>query len=175
MENEELKQEELPMEEAKNETEVVAKNKESSEETELIIQNFNAISKKSNTKVEIFTNITDNKKIFNLESKVDNLLNDFENSIIEVKEVLVKRFIKPMKEPIVDEETGEILKDKEISMSCILLDKNGVSYATGSKIFAIQMMKYIEMFGIEEDGFIIKITKNKVKDSQNKALGFELV
>ena len=68
----------------------------------------------------------------------------------------------------------EILKDKEISMSCILIDKNDVSYATGSKVFTIQMMRYIEMFGIKEDGFLIKIVKNK-QSSGNKTLGFELV
>ena len=59
-------------------------------------------------------------------------------------------------------------------MSCILIDTNNVSYATGSKIFTIQMMRYIEMFGINEKGFLIKIVKNK-QDSGNKALGFELV
>ena len=131
--------------------------------------------KKSNTKCEIFTNIEDKKKIFNLESHIDYLLNDFENSIIEVKEVLIKRYAKPMKEPIVDEETGVILKDTEYTMSCILIDKNNNSYATGSKIFAIQMSRYIEMFGIDEEGFTIKIVKNKQKDSNNKSLGFELV
>ena len=79
-----------------------------------------------------------------------------------------------MKEPICDEETGEIIKDKEISMSCVLIDKNDVSYATGSKVFTIQMMRYLEMFGINEDGFLIKIVKNK-QQSGNKSLGFELV
>ena len=59
-------------------------------------------------------------------------------------------------------------------MACILIDKNDVSYATGSKIFTIQMMRYLEMFGINEDGFLIKIVKNK-QASGNKALGFELV
>ena len=79
-----------------------------------------------------------------------------------------------MKEPLIDEQTGEILKDKEISMSCILIDKNDVPYVTGSKVFTIQMMRYIEMFGIKEDGFLIKIVKNK-QTSGNKTLGFELV
>lgn len=144
------------------------------EETGLVIQGFGSMSKRTSTKADIFTNITDQKKIFNLDSKVDNLLNDYENSIIEVKEVLIKRYEKPMKEPIYDEETGEIIKDKEISMACILIDKNDVSYATGSKVFTIQMMRYVEMFGINEDGFLIKIVKNK-QQSGNKSLGFELV
>ena len=152
----------------------VLETNEVKEETGLVIQGFESMSKRTSTKADIFTNITDQKKIFNLESKVDNLLNDFEGSTIEVKEVLIKRYEKPMKEPIYDDETGEIIKDKEISMACILIDKNDVSYATGSKIFTIQMMRYLEMFGINEDGFLIKIVKNK-QASGNKALGFELV
>lgn len=143
-------------------------------ETGLVIKGFDTLQRRTETKRDIFTNITDEKKIFNLESKVTNLLNDFEGSVIEVKEVLIKRFEKPMKEPIIDEQTGEIIKDKEISMSCILIDKNDISYATGSKVFTIQMMRYIEMFGIKEDGFLIKIVKNK-QSSGNKTLGFELV
>lgn len=157
------------------ENQEILENKEVKEETGLQVTNFNSMIKKSNTKCEIFTNIEDKKKIFNLESHIDYLLNDFENSIIEVKEVLIKRYAKPMKEPIVDEETGEIIKDTEYTMSCILIDKNNNSYATGSKIFAIQMSRYIEMFGIDEEGFTIKIVKNKQKESNNKSLGFELV
>ena len=147
---------------------------ENVQETGLVIKGFDTLQRRTETKRNIFTNITDEKKIFNLESKVTNLLNDFEGSIIEVKEVLIKTFEKPMKEPLIDEQTGEILKDKEISMSCILIDKNDVSYATGSKVFTIQMMRYIEMFGIKEAGFLIKIVKNK-QSSGNKTLGFELV
>lgn len=156
------------------ENKVVPMENEVKEETGLVIQGFGNMARKSTTKADIFTNITDQKKIFNLDSKVDNLLNDYEGSIIEVKEVLVKRYEKPMKEPIVDEETGEVIKDKEVSMACILIDKNDVSYATGSKVFTIQMMRYLEMFGINEDGFLIKIVKNK-QQSGNKSLGFELV
>lgn len=160
--NEELREE---MEEVVNAT----------EETGIAtVQNFGAMSKKTNTKAEIFTNITDQKKIFNLDSKVDCLLNDCEGEVIRVKEVLVKRYEKPMKEPEIDEETGEIKKDKEISMACILIDDNNKSYATGSKIFTIQMMRYVQMFGISEEGFEIKIVKTK-QTSGNKALGFELV
>lgn len=142
------------------------------EENGLVIKGFDTLQKRTSTKTDIFTNITDQKKIFNLESKVDNLLNDFEGSTIEVKEVLIKRFEKPMKEPEVNE-NGEIIKDTEITMSCILIDTNNVSYATGSKVFTIQMMRYLEMFGIK-DSFLIKITKNK-QESGNKTLGFELV
>lgn len=138
------------------------------------VQDFGALSKSTSTKAEIFTNITDQKKIFNLDSHVDNLLNDCEGELIRVKEVLIKRYEKPMKEPIYDEETGEILKDKEITMACILIDDNNKSYATGSKVFTIQMMRYLQMFGITDEGFEIKIVKNKTEKG-NKSLGFELV
>ena len=145
------------------------------EETGLsTIQGFGALGKRTETKCNIYTNITDQKKIFNLDSKVDNLLNDCEGELIRVKEVLIKRYEKPMKEPVIDEETGEILKDKEISMACILIDDNEKSYATGSKVFTIQMMRYLDMFGLNNEGFEIKIVKNKTEKG-NKALGFELV
>ena len=79
-----------------------------------------------------------------------------------------------MKEPIIDEETGKVLKDTETTMACILIDDNNKSYATGSKVFTIQMMRYLQMFGINEEGFEIKISKNKTEKG-NKSLGFELV
>lgn len=110
------------------------------------VKDFSYLIKKGTTKADIFTNITSEKKIFNLESKVDCLLNDCEGELIRVKEVLIKRFEKPLEEPILNEETGEILKDKKITMSCILIDDNNKSYATGSKIFTIQMIRYINMF-----------------------------
>lgn len=145
------------------------------EETTLsTIQGFGALGKRTETKCNIYTNITDQKKIFNLDSKVDNLLNDCEGELIRVKEVLIKRYEKPMKEPEIDDETGEILKDKEISMACILIDDNEKSYATGSKVFTIQMMRYLDMFGLNNEGFEIKIVKNKTEKG-NKSLGFELV
>ena len=157
------------------EMEVVTPVENVTEETGLAtVQDFGALRQKSQTKGEIFTNIQDQKKIFNLDNHVDNLLNDCEGKIIKVKEVLIKRYVKPLKEPIVNEETGEIEKDTEITMACILIDENNKSYATGSKIFSIQTMRYIEMFGINPEGFEIKIVKNK-QATGNKSLGFELV
>lgn len=138
------------------------------------VQDFSALNRSTKTQAKIFTNITDEKKIFNLDSHVDNLLNDCEGELIRVKEVLIKRYEKPMKEPILDDETGEIIKDKEITMACILIDDNNKSYATGSKVFTIQMMRYLQMFGVDNQGFEIKIVKNKTEKG-NKALGFELV
>lgn len=155
--------------------EIFEKDEEVKEETGMVLQDFGHMSKNSNTKADIFTNITDTKKIFNLDSRVDNLLNDMENSVIEVKEVLIKRYEKPLAEPVIDEVTGEVIKDKEVTMACILIDKNDVSYATGSKVFTIQMMRYLQMFKkIPEEGLLIKIVKNK-QASGNKTLGFELV
>lgn len=162
------------MEENKNlENEEVVTNENREETAVSLIQDFSALGKRTDTKSQIFTNITDKKKMFNLDSHVDFLLNDCEGELIRVKEILVKRYEKPMKEPVIDEETGEILKDKEITMACILIDDNGKSYATGSKVFTIQMMRYLEMFGINDEGFEIKIVKNK--QEKGKSLGFELV
>ena len=150
-----------------------------------LIQDFSAIGKTHTTKANIFTNIKDKKKIFNLDNKVDNLLNDCEGELIRVKEILIKRYEKPLKNPkvikeaLIDETTGDILQDEvvrttEINMSTILIDDNNKSYATGSKMFAIQLMRYIEMFGFDDEGFEIKIVKNK-QQSGNKTLGFEVV
>ena len=141
------------------------------------VMSFEEMRNNSITNCQIYTNITDKKKLFNLESKVDNLLNDCEGEMIRVKGVLLKIYKKPMKEPIINEETGEIEKDVETTMSCVLLDDNGKSYATGSKMFAIQLMRYIQNWGMAEfeEGLEIKIVKNKMSNSNNKALGFELV
>lgn len=139
------------------------------------VQDFSALQHATSTKAQMWTNVVDKKKLFNLDSHVDHLLNDCEGEKIRVKEVLIKQFEKPMKEPIVDETTGEIIKDTEYSMSCILIDDNGVSYATGSKVFTIQMKRYLQMFGLlPNETFEIKIVKNKTEKG-NKALGFELV
>lgn len=158
------------------EKEEMVQNEEEQKKNEEIgvakIQDFTALGRRTDTKSQIYTNITDKKKMFNLENHVDALLNDCEGELIRVKEVLIKRYEKPLKEPIVNEETGEF-KDTEITMACILIDDNNKSYATGSKIFTIQMMRYLEMFGIDKDGFEIKIVKNK--QEKGKSLGFELV
>lgn len=140
------------------------------------IQSFESLGNNSNTECNIYTNINDKKKLFNLESNVDCLLNDCENELIRVKGVLLKIYKKPLKEPVINQETGEIEKEFETSMSCVLLDDNGKSYATGSKMFAIQLMRYIQNWGMAdfEEGLEIKIIKRKL-DSGNKALAFELV
>ena len=149
-----------------------------SQDENYMIGDFSALGNKTNIKTNVYTNITDPKKIFNLENNVDNLLNDCVDEKIRVKEVLIKRYEKPLKEPIIDEETGEVLKDKEITMSCILVDDNNISYATGSKTFTIQLMRYLQMqskMKEKQEYFDIKIIKKKVGNKGNKALSFELV
>lgn len=142
------------------------------------ISDFGGLGRNTNTKTEVFTNIKDSKKIFNLENNVDVMINDCEGETIRVKEVLIKRYEKPMKEPVINEETGEILKDKEITMSSVIVDEDNKSYATGSKTFIIQLMRYLQMqerIGEKQETFDIKIIKKKVGEKGNKALSFELV
>lgn len=167
--NENLKNEEM---ETKEEV------KEMTVQENYSISDFGGIGRNSNTKTQVFTNITDRKKLFNLENKVDEMLNDCVDEMIRVKDVLIKTYEKPMKEPIFDEETGEILKDKEYSMSCVIVDDNGKSYATGSKMFTMQLMRFLQMeeqLGEKPETFDIKIIKKKVGENGNKALSFELV
>lgn len=167
--NENLKNEEM---ETKEEV------KEMTVQENYSISDFGGIGRNSTTKTQVFTNITDRKKLFNLENKVDEMLNDCVDEMIRVKDVLIKTYEKPMKEPLVDEETGEILKDKEYSMSCVIVDDNGKSYATGSKMFTMQLMRFLQMeeqFGEKPETFDIKIIKKKVGENGNKALSFELV
>lgn len=142
------------------------------------VMDFGGLGRKTDTKTEVYTNITDSKKIFNLENNVDYLINDCEGETIRVKDILIKRYEKPLKDPLVDSETGEIIKDTEFTMSCVIVDDEGKSYATGSKTFTIQLMKYLQMvsrMGQKVDTFDIKIIRKKVGEKGNKALSFELV
>lgn len=149
---------------------------EGNENQELMVKDFSEMSQKTNVKRDIFTNITDQKKIFNLENTCDYKINDCKGEMIRVKEVLIKRIEKPLPEPEVDD-NGEIIKEKEVKLITILIDDNNKSYVTASKMFTMQMMNYINMFGLEsiEQGLEIKIIERAVKNSSNKALGFELV
>lgn len=143
----------------------------------LIVSNFGEMQNQTNTKRKIYTTIEDTKVIFNLENSCDYKINDCKGEKIRVTDVLIKINEKPLKEPIIDEETGEVIKDKEVSMVTILLDDNKKSYVTGSKIFTMQMINYIRMFGLVtiKEGLEIAIIEKSVKNSPNKALGFELV
>lgn len=141
---------------------------------ELIVKGFDGLVNQSATKMNVFTNITDTKKIYNLENHVDYKINDIKGEKLRVKEVLIKVIEKPLEEPEVNEETGEVIRDKEYKKICILIDDEDKSYVTASKTFTNQMARYIMQFGIEKP-IDIKIIEKTVRNSSNKALGFELV
>ncbi len=151
---------------------------ENVKETGLMIKDFNEMEGvASRSKTNVFTTITDSKTIFNLENTCDYKVNDCKGEVIRVKDVLIKVIETPMAEPEINEETGEVIKDTEYKKVCILIDDEGKSYVTGSKMFTNQMIRYINMFGIQdiEEGLEIRIVERAVKNSANKALGFELV
>lgn len=143
----------------------------------MVVSDFGGLMGGNQSNRKIYTTITDQKKLFNLETSCDYKINDCKGEIIEVKDIVIKINERPLKEPILDAETGDIKKETEKTMVCILIDNEGNSYVTASKIFTIQMIRYIQMFGLEniENGLNIKIIEKPVKGSSNKALGFELV
>lgn len=142
------------------------------------IKSFSSIGNNSSTMCETYSNIDDPKLLFNLETHVDQKLNDCVGESIKVKKVLLKEFYKPMEKPIVDEETGEIIQDVEKTVSCILIDETGKSYATGSKTFANNLKKFLGYYHGEaqlEEGVDMKIIKVEVGEKGNKALSFEIL
>ena len=149
-----------------------------SQDENYVISDFGSLGRKTNTKTQVITNIKDSKTLFNLENSVDALLNDCVGETIRVDKILIKRFEKMLENPIINEETGEIIKDKEITMSCAIQDVDGKTFATGSKIFIIQLMQYLELRakrGESDEPFDIEITKKKFGEKGNKALSFKLV
>lgn len=148
------------------------------EEKGLILNDFSELQEGRDYKKRIYTNIEDEMTIFNLETAVDFKLNECKGEKIRVKGILIKVYEKPLKEPELDDETGEIIKEKETKMVTILIDEKDKSYVTGSKMFTIQMINYLEMFGwskITEEGLEIEITERSVTNSQFKALAFKLI
>lgn len=142
------------------------------------VKDLSSFRKNGNVNVGTFTNVEDKKELFNLQSHVDFILNDCVGEKIRIKKVLVRTFDKPMKEPIVDEETGEVLKEIERSVSCVLIDDSGKSYATGSKTFTYNLMNYLSDFDgateLETTGINIEIIKVPTPTG-NKALSFKLI
>ena len=138
------------------------------------VMNLTDYRKASNTQVGTFSNIHDSKELFNLSSHVDFKLNDVVGEKIRVKKVLIRKFEKPLDEPKVNEETGEIIT-YEYKVSCVLVDDNGKSYATGSKIFSNLLISYlIDNGGINDltkDGIEIQIVKNPLENGRS-SLGF---
>lgn len=147
------------------------------ESQDLIVKDFSEIGSRRKSKQEIFTNIEDKKTIFNLDTNIDYRINDCKGEILRVKQIMIKRFVKDLDEPIINPTTGE-LKDKEIKIVTILIDDANKSYVTGSKQFGLQFIRYIEMFGLEDlenEGLEIRIVEKQVSNSNNKALGFEII
>ena len=146
-------------------------------ETGLMIKDFSEMENAgSRSNTDVFTTITDGKVLFNLDNHCDYKLNDCKGETIRVKDVLIKVISTPLDEPEVDD-NGNIVKDKEIKKVCILIDDEGKSYVTGSKMFTNQMIRYIGYAGIQsiQEGLEIKIIEKEVKGTNNKALGFDLV
>ena len=152
------------------------KGKEEVQEQGMIINDFNKLVNSGKSNQEIYTTIEDDKIIFNLENSCDKKLNDCKGESMRIKDILIKIIRKPLENPEVNEETGEI-KEFETKMITILLDEAGDSYVTASKIFTIQWINYIRTFGLQKikEGLEIKIIEKQVKGSSNKALGFELI
>lgn len=171
MENENVNVKENELNENVESTEMVVQEQSSS------IMSFADLKSNSNTKMDMITNINDKKELYNIDNSTpDALLNDCVGEKIRAKKVLIKKYEKPLKEPVFDETTGEIIKDTETTMSVVLIDDNGKTYATGSKTFGWQLIRYLRDYDNNiENGLEIEIVKNKVAGTNNKALGFKLV
>lgn len=145
-------------------------------ETGLMIKDFGELENTGRSKTDVFTTITDSKLLFNLDNHCDFKLNDCKGEVIRVKDILIKVIKTPLDEPEFDE-NGVLAKDMEIKKVCILIDDEGKSYVTGSKMFTNQMVRYIGYNGIQsiQEGLEIKIIERDVKGTSNKALGFDLV
>lgn len=141
-----------------------------------IVQGIEGFKNNSQTKKSIITSVENQKTLFNLDTTCDNLLNNCIGEKIRIVDFVCKIYEKPLKEPIINEETGEI-KETEYSMSTILIDEHHKSYVTGSKSFFFQFKKLCEIYTLEEikQGIDIEIINVPVKNSNNKALGFKLV
>ena len=140
-------------------------------ENNLVVSNIGDLMNSNSVNQKVFTTIKDVKVLFNLENKVDYKLNDCKGETIKVVDYLVKLIEKE-----VTNEDGTVTKEnKRITL---LIDDKGKSYVTASKFFNIQFIKAVAFLGeneLKENGLIIKIVDTKVKNSNNKALSFELV
>ena len=139
------------MKEIKNENEVV-------EETALTYKQFGGITRRSTTQAEKFTTIdlNDVKTLYNLDnSSCDYKLVDCKGQSMRIVNVLIKNFDK------YKDENGEELETPENKKITILIDDQGKTYVTASKIFAIQMLRFIGRFGNEAicNGLDIKIVE----------------
>ena len=156
------------------------KNEELKEEKdEMVVSSFGSLANTSKTRKRTYTTIdvTDVKTLYNLDNKdCDYKINDCVGQSLRIKDVVIKEFERDLEEPVIDE-NGEVVQDKERKMVTILLDEQGNTYVTASKIFTLQMKRFIETFGVDiiKNGLEIKIVNKKVPNSNNKSLGFELI
>lgn len=162
------------------EKQIVNEELKEEEKQELVVSSFGSIQNNSQTRKKTFTtlDITDVKTLYNLDNKdCDYKINDCVGQDIRVVDVVVKEFERDLEEPILDKETGEVIQDKERKMVTILIDDTGKTYVTASKMFTLQIKRFIETFGVNviKNGLEIKIVNKQVKNSNNKALGFELI
>lgn len=162
------------------ENEIKKENLENNEEKEeMVVSGFGTLANASKTKKKTYTtlDITDVKTLYNLDNKdCDFKINDCVGQAIRVVDVVIKEFERELEVPIVDDK-GEVIQDKERKMVTILIDDQNQSYVTASKIFTLQMKRFIETFGVNviKNGLEIKIVNKKVNGSNNKSLGFELI
>lgn len=141
----------------------------------LVVSDVNELITTGKSEIKLYTNINDSKKLFNLENKVDNRINDCVGETIRVKEYLIKTIVTPL-EPKVNEETGEVEDNFDKKRITILIDDEGKSYVTASKMFGFDFAKLLSMGAFVNDETIdIRIIKKNVKNSSNQALSFELV
>ena len=156
------------------------KNEELKEEKqEMVVSSFGSLQNTSQTRKKTFTtlDITDVKTLYNLDNKdCDFKINDCIGQSLRIKDVVIKEFERDLEEPVVDE-NGEIVQEKERKLVTILIDEQNQTYVTASKVFTLQMKRFIETFGVNviKNGLDIKIVSKKIQGSNNKALGFELI
>lgn len=124
-----------------------------------------------------FTNVKSAKEIYNLTHNSATLLNDCVGEKLRVKKVLIRRFKKELDEPKVNERTGETY-DIEYNISCCIVDENEIPYATGSKLFAWNLIDYIVRNGgymdLENGGIELEIVKNPLENGRS-SLGFKVL
>lgn len=150
-----------------------------SETTDMVVSSFGSLANTSQTRKKTYTtiDINDVKTLYNLDNKdCDYKINDCVGQSLRIVDVVIKEFERDLEEPVVDE-NGEVIQDKERKMVTILVDDHGETYVTASKIFTLQMKRFIETFGVNtiKNGLEIKIVNKKVPNSNNKSLGFELI
>ena len=143
-------------------------------ENNLVLKNINDLELSSSVKKGIYTTIDskDFKTLYNLDNgDCDFKLNDCKGQAIRVKNVLIKNFDK------YKDENGNDLDVPINKKITILIDDQNKTYVTASKIFAIQLLRFIERYGNEPitNGLDIRIIEKEIKGSKNKGLGFELV